>query len=321
MSFYRNIVWYFHGLSHYTKAGYEEASKAFKPDALATDLTGRSFIVTGANSGIGKETTLELVKRGATVHMVCRDVARAEAAKSEIAAAATNGAQLYVHQLDMSAPSAIKTFVKEFLEKETKLDGLVNNAGCMINKLETTPEGVEKNFATNTLGTFILTTELIPLLQKGDNARVITVSSGGMLVQKLDVEDPQCLKMSPFDGTMAYAQNKRQQVVMTSLLAKEYASTGISFYSMHPGWADTPAVRDAMPGFYEKMKDRLRSATQGADTVVWLCASKDISKGDNGQFFEDRKVVPIHLPLAWTRSSAEEEAKFLKYLTDLASKL
>merc|ERR1712209_123798 len=101
------------------------------------------------------------------------------------------------------------------------------------------------NFATNTLGTYLLTTGLLPLLEKSDQPRVITVSSGGMLVQKLNVDDLQFQKMSKYDGTMAYAQNKRQQV---------------------------------------KMKDKLRSVEQGADTVVWLAISPAALQGDSGQF-------------------------------------
>ena len=81
------------------------------------------------------------------------------------------------------------------------------------------------------------------------------MSSGGMLTQKMDSDDLQCEKKS-FDGTMVYAQNKREQIIMTEKWAKKYP--GIQFTTMHPGWADTPAVRSAMPGFYEKMKDKLR---------------------------------------------------------------
>ena len=84
------------------------------------------------------------------------------------------------------------------------------------------------------------------LLKKSEEPRVVTVSSGGMLVQKLDVDDLQFEKLSPFDGTMAYAQNKRHQVVMTKEWAREHA--GVHFSVMHPGWVDTPAVRTSMPG-------------------------------------------------------------------------
>jgi dehydrogenase/reductase SDR family protein 12 len=106
----------------------------------------------------------------------------------------------------------------------------------MVNERVVSEDGLEKNFATNTLGTYILTTGLISTLEKSEEPRIITVSSGGMLLVKLDVDDLQFEKMSSsFEGTMVYAQNKRQQVVMTEQWAEMYKSTGIHFSSMHPG--------------------------------------------------------------------------------------
>ena len=103
----------------------------------------------------------------------------------------------------------------------------------IINTIQVTDEGLEKNFATNTVGTYIITRALLPLLEKSDDPRVVVVSSGGMLVQKLTLSDLQSGKMSPFDGTMVYAQNKRQQVVMTHKWAEQYPA--VHFASMHPG--------------------------------------------------------------------------------------
>ena len=147
-----------------------------------------------------------------------------------------------------------------------------------------------------------MTRGMMNLLKKSEEPRVVTVSSGGMLVQKLDVDDLQFEKLSPFDGTMAYAQNKRQQVVMTEEWAREHA--GVHFSVMHPGWADTPAVRTSMPGeltradfavkvsstffitdFYEKMKDKLRTVAQGADTILWLAVAKDPVSKPSGLFW------------------------------------
>merc|ERR1712013_705150 len=187
-----------------------------------------------------------------------------------------------------------------------------NNAGCMVNTRETNKEGLDMNFATNTLGTYLLTTSLLPLLEKSDPPRVITVSSGGMLVQKLDVDDLQFQKMSKYDGTMAYAQNKRQQVVLTEEWAMEH--TDIHFSVMHPGWSDTPAVRNSMPDFYEKMQDKLRTVEQGADTVVWLAIAKDAVKKPSGLFWQDRTSVATHLPLAWSKSTKQEEDRFISQL-------
>ncbi|KAH0621929.1 hypothetical protein JD844_023680 [Phrynosoma platyrhinos] len=287
MSLYRNAVWFMKGLNQYCRSGYESASKRFVPGDLEADVTGRSFMVTGANSGIGKATAKEIARRGGIVHLVCRNKDRGEEAKKEITTE-TGNQNVFVHILDMSDPKGIWKFAERF-KNEHRLNVLVR--------------------------TYILTTVLLPLLEKEDDPRVITVSSGGMLVQKLNVSDLQT-ENTAFDGTMVYAQNKRQQVVMTEQWAKAHPS--IHFSSMHPGWADTPAVRSSMPDFYEKMKNKLRTEAQGADTVVWLAISPAVKKQASGQFFQDRQPVPIHLPLAWTKSSPGDEEKLMQVLEELS---
>nr|XP_031321822.1 dehydrogenase/reductase SDR family member 12 isoform X4 [Camelus dromedarius] len=250
MLLYRSAAWFAKGLREYTKSGYESASKDFVPDDLEVQVPGRSFLVTGGNSGIGKATAIEIAKRGGTVHLVCRDQNRAEGARGEIIRESGNR---------------------------------INNAGCMVNKRELTEDGLEKNFATNTLGVYVLTTALIPVLEKEHDSRVITVSSGGMLVQKLNTNDLQS-ERTAFNGTMVYAQNKRQQVVLTEHWAR--AHPAIHFSCMHPGWADTPGVRLSMPGFHASMGDRLRSAAQGADTVLWLALAPAATAQPSGLFFQ-----------------------------------
>ncbi|XP_027743953.1 dehydrogenase/reductase SDR family member 12 isoform X2 [Empidonax traillii] len=284
MSWYRNTAWFVKGLREYTRGGYESASKHFNPADVEVDVRGRSFLVTGSNSGIGKATAKEIARRGGTVHLVCRNKERAQVAQEEIV---------------------------------TETGNQINNAGCMVNNRELTEDGLEKNFATNTLGTYVLTTALLPLLEKEADARVITVSSGGMLVQKLNVSDLQSEK-GTFDGTMVYAQNKRQQVVLTEQWAK--AHRNVHFSVMHPGWADTPAVRSSMPDFYEKMKNSLRTEAQGADTVVWLAVSAEATKLPSGLFFQDRQPVATHLPLASTHSPPEDEEKLMEVLEEFSQK-
>ncbi|NP_001364859.1 dehydrogenase/reductase SDR family member 12 isoform 6 [Homo sapiens] len=186
-------------------------------------------------------------------------------------------------------------------------------------------------------GVYILTTGLIPVLEKEHDPRVkglgscssvqglgmrsvswsiqITVSSGGMLVQKLNTNDLQS-ERTPFDGTMVYAQNKRQQVVLTERWAQGHPA--IHFSSMHPGWADTPGVRQAMPGFHARFGDRLRSEAQGADTMLWLALSSAAAAQPSGRFFQDRKPVSTHLPLATASSSPAEEEKLIEILEQLA---
>lgn len=319
MSIYRNAVWIVKGLREYTKNGYLSAAENFTPGDLDVDCSGNQYLITGSNSGIGKQTALEIARRGGTVHMVCRNPITAEEARKEIVDETKND-NVHVHILDLSNPKGVHQFATKFVsENQDKgLSVLVNNAGCMVNTRELTEDGLEKNFATNTLGTYILTESLSPLLLQTSTStsrsRVVTVSSGGMLTNKMDPTDLQT-ENKTFDGTMVYAQNKRQQIIITEQWAKKYSS--IQFTTMHPGWADTPAVRTSMPDFYEKMKDKLRTTEQGADTAVWLAVSEsNVATGEknSGEFYQDRQVVSKHLPLAWSRSSAADETSLMEQL-------
>ncbi|XP_013784519.1 dehydrogenase/reductase SDR family member 12-like [Limulus polyphemus] len=314
MSLFRNLVWFAKGMREYTKSGYQSASKSFNSLDLEVPCNGKVYMVTGANSGIGKVIAQEVAKKGGTVHMVCRNKERAVAAKQEIIEN-TGNENVEVHVVDMSEPKQVYRFAKDFVESHDVLNVLVNNAGCMINERELNSDGIEKNFAVNTLSVHILTTLLVPLLSKSVEPRVVTVSSGGMLVQKLNVNDLQFQSMIPFDGTMAYAQNKRQQVIMTEKYAEKYP--GVHFSCMHPGWADTPGVRTSMPAFFERMKNRLRTAEEGADTAVWLAVSHAALKHASGMFYQDRKPVSTHLPLAWTKASAAEEDILMNTLDEM----
>lgn len=318
MSLYRQVVWFAKGMSEYTKPGYQTAAKNFRASDLEVDLTGRSIMITGANSGIGKICALEVAKRGATVHMVCRSKERGEAAKNEIISLSKND-KVELHILDLGQPREVMQFARKFVEAKTQLNILMNNAGCMVNdrqKIEN--DTLEVNFATNTLGTYILTKTLLPLIAQFAKPRILTVSSGGMLTVKLDHEDFNHDKMKKFDGTMVYAQNKRQQVVMTEYLAKQ--NPNIYFASMHPGWSDTPAVQTSMPSFREKMINKLRTPEEGADTLVWTCCYENIETDENtpsGSFFQDRVAVSKHLPLAWSRNTEEETNTFMKKMDEL----
>ncbi|XP_033978145.1 DHRS-12_like_SDR_c-like domain-containing protein [Trematomus bernacchii] len=314
MSLYRNSAWFLKGLTEFTRSAFLSASKSFVEKDLEASLAGRSFMITGANSGIGKATAMNIAKKGGTIHMVCRNKDKAEEARAEIVKE-TGNKEVFVHILDLSETKKVWEFAEGFKRKYKTLNVLINNAGAILSEREVNTEGLEKSFATNVLGVYILTKSLIPLLEKSPDPRVITVSSGGMLVQKLRTGNLQS-ERGRFDGTMVYAQHKRQQVVMTEQLAKTH--TNIHFSVMHPGWVDTPAVANAMPDFHRSMKESLRAPEQGADTVVWLSVSEAAVKNPSGRFYQDRKMVSAHLPLAWTRCSALEEQKLVSLLEDMA---
>jgi NAD(P)-dependent dehydrogenase (short-subunit alcohol dehydrogenase family) len=183
----------------------------------------------------------------------------------------------------------------------------------LLDSLQRTPEGLEVTFATHVAGPFLLTRLLLPRL--GDAGRVVTVSSGGMYPVKLDVDELE--RPRQFDGLRAYALAKRAQVVLAELFAERAAGTNLRFDVMHPGWADTTAVRASLPRFHRLMQDRLRSPSEGADTVIWLAASRRIPEG-SARFWFDRQVQPKHL-VPWTRESQAERNKLWSTLERLTS--
>uniref|UniRef100_A0A1A8QTG1 Flj13639 n=1 Tax=Nothobranchius pienaari TaxID=704102 RepID=A0A1A8QTG1_9TELE len=314
MSLYRNSAWFLKGLTEFTKNGFLSASKRFVEKDLDVSMAGRTFMITGANSGIGKAAAMAIAKRGGTIHMVCRNKDKAEEARVDIVKE-TGNKEVYVHILDLSETRKVWEFAEAFKRKYKTLNVLINNAGAIMSQRDVNTEGLEKSFAVNVLGVYILTKSLIPLLEKSPDPRVISVTSGGMLVQKLRIGNLQS-ERGRFDSTMVYAQHKRQQVVMTEQMAKTH--TTVHFSVMHPGWVDTPAVANAMPDFHRSMKESLRTPEQGADTVVWLALSEAATTNPSGRFYQDRKLAPTHLPLAWTHSSPLEEQKLMSLLDDLA---
>jgi NAD(P)-dependent dehydrogenase (short-subunit alcohol dehydrogenase family) len=156
----------------------------------------------------------------------------------------------------------------------------------------------------------LLTRELRPRLLASGDARVVFVSSGGMYAKRLSLDDCEWQRR-PYDGVPAYAQTKRMQVVMARLLAAEFPASSVTVSAMHPGWADTAAVRTSLPTFWSAMRGRLRSPAEGADTVIWLAASER-ARGRSGRFWFDRMERPAHL-LPWTRESTADRAALLEF--------
>ncbi|KAJ3355621.1 Dehydrogenase/reductase SDR member 12 [Entophlyctis luteolus] len=313
---YRATVFGVSGFFSFTRLGFEKAALAFTPNALDNpDNVNKTILITGANSGLGRAAAEELAVRGASVHLLCRDPVRGRTARDEIAKAANNS-KVTLHVVDVSSVKAIKEFANEWSKvilplllfltyrqhNENKIDVLINNAGILPATRTETPEGLESTFATNTIGTYALTTLLLPYLRKSSDPRVVTVSSGGAFNKKLDVSDVNftARPVKSFDGTLAYAQTKRQQIELTEYWAKKNPT--IRFYSMHPGWADTPGVQSSIPGFYNAMKSRLRTAAQGADTIVWAAVALEAKRVRNGAFLFDRKETTPHVALGGTHA-------------------
>jgi len=288
----------------FNRMGFELNRRGFEPGDLPHDGGGRVALVTGANSGIGFATARELARRKFEVWMLCRDPARGAEARGAMARECGDGS-VHLAIVDMSSLASVRGFVSGF--PRSHVDVLVHNAGVLPHEKKLTEDGVEVTFATSVLGPFLLTGLLFDRLSRSSDARVIFVASGGLYGQRLDLA---LLNVEPgsFDGVRAYANAKRAQTILAHALANTYRGRApITFASMHPGWADTTAVRTSLPKFHKTMQKVLRTAEQGADTVVWLAASQR-PKGTQGKFWFDRRVAAEY-PLPWTRESgrAREE--------------
>ncbi|KAJ8760434.1 hypothetical protein K2173_015101 [Erythroxylum novogranatense] len=289
-----------YGYLNFTKSAFLEHSKKFNPEDTETKIEGKNCVVTGANSGLGYATAEGLASRGATVYMVCRSKERGEAALSEIVSK-TGNQNVHLEVCDLSSVSDIKSFASKLSSKNVPVHVLVNNAGLLEHKQITTSEGFELNFSVNVLGTFTMTELMVPLLEKtAPDARVITVSSGGMYTAPLTT-DLQFVNGN-FNGAEQYARNKRVQVALTEKWSDLYKGKGISFYSMHPGWAETPGVAKSLPSFNKSLSGKLRTSEEGADTIIWL-ALQPKEKLVSGAFYFDRAETPKHLMFTATRGT------------------
>ena len=209
--------------------------KAFWDEPAEAGIEGRRVLVTGASSGIGAAACELFARGGAEVHMLVRDREKGERVRDGIAAAAAiDGGRLHLEVCDVSSLTSIRSFVAEFGERERELNLLVNNAGVMPPRRESTEDGIELTFATNVLGPYLLTDLLLPLLRRGAPSRVINVSSGGMYTQRLDVDDLQ-LERRDYDPSAFYAHTKRCQVVLTELWDERLAGSGSQLPLDAPG--------------------------------------------------------------------------------------
>ena len=276
----------------YSSIGYKLRAPRWTEDLDALDLRGRVVVVTGANSGIGLAASRRLASIGARVVMVCRDPVRGEEARRLAAARARHDPPI-LEIADLSSLSAVRGLASRVAGRFDRLDVLANNAGVLPPHRTESVDGIEMTFATNVLAGFHLVHELLPLLKKASAGRIVHVTSGGMYTQKIDVDDP-LFESKAFDGVVAYAQTKRAQVILSEMWADRLKADGITSNCMHPGWADTPGVRDSLPRFYGLLRPILRTPDQGADTLVWLAAGNEAAN-QTGQLLFDRTPRRTHL--------------------------
>ncbi|XP_071609171.1 retinol dehydrogenase 13-like isoform X1 [Heliangelus exortis] len=286
--------------------------RAWDPRQCPTDLTGKTVIVTGANSGIGKCVALELARRNARTILACRSRERGQAAVEEIRAATGNPA-VVLRLLDTSSLASVRAFTRDLLREEKRLDLLVNNAAVTGLPFTITPEGLEETFTTNYLGPFLLTNllldksfrvsdprvckalgELVPahpllptdLLKSSAPSRIVNVSS---FRHSVGTADPRYLtgQRQLSGGDSAYSSTKLMNLLFTAELAQRLQGTGVTVNALSPGVVSTGIMRHygcAMRALFGLVRPFIKSAEQGSASTLY-CAIAEETAGITGKYF------------------------------------
>ncbi|WP_328396742.1 SDR family NAD(P)-dependent oxidoreductase [Nocardia sp. NBC_00416] len=298
----------------YTRLGFHLRRTCWtRDDPAAGALRGRTAMVTGANSGIGKSIATRFAALGAATVLAVRDLDRGGRARREILDAVP-GADVELAQCDVAEPASVDACADALARDHGTLDVLVHNAGVLpIDRTENSA-GHELTLATHVLGPLRLTDRLTPLLASAGDARIIFVASGGMYAQPLPVRDPE-YRRGEYRGATAYARTKRMQVAFAPLLDGRLADQGVSVHSMHPGWVDTPGISAALPRFSSALRPAMRTADEGADTAVWLATTTPSPM--SGHFWHDRRIRHEHY-LRHTRYPEDHLLSLWSYCLDEA---
>lgn len=294
------------------------------PKLFEKDLSGRVYIVTGANSGSGFATTKQLAEQGAHVIGACRRVDVGKAAFADLGKNHIRGS-VEVMELELASLASVRRFAVAFLAKHNRLDGLVNNAGVMMPPKGKTEDGFETQFGVNYLGHFLLTELLLDTLKSSAPSRIICVSSvahAGMRGPggEIDFEDLNFDKREYNPGA-AYAQSKLAIVLHALDLARRLEGTGVSAFSVHPGWIRSNLVKSAMGRFVQNVLLRPFSGVLG--TISWFegaqttlhCLLDDDAPNHTGDYYSQASILynePENRPGGWPMSSPNPQAHDVK---------
>ena len=277
----------------FTKIGFQLRSQLGHWTPLASyDLTGRTVVVTGATSGIGRQAAEVFARLRAHVVLSGRDSVKAGRVRAEIAHR-TGSSDLSVECADMGELEQVQAMADRLLEAYPQIDVLVHNAGALTGHRSVNAAGVEATIASQVLGPFLLTSRLLSALSDSRPGRVLTMSSGGMYAAGLTVDHLQ-MTDDDYRGSEQYARAKRAQVTLNEMWARQVDPNAVVFHALHPGWADTPGVAASLPQFRRLMRPLLRTPLEGADTLVWLAADDGEPLRTSGDFWLDRERREIH---------------------------
>jgi len=254
-------------------------------------LHGKTIIITGASGGIGKETALDLASRGARVILACRNIHKADSVKDEIIKESGNN-DVVVKALDLASLSSVRKFAAEILESESRLDILINNAGCVTLTKELTEDGLEYQMQSNYFGHFLLTNLLLGLLKKSGSSRIINVSSmAHLFISNMDIANLN--SEIKYDTSQVYYTSKLCQILFSRYLAPLIIKDGVTINSLHPGACQSDLLRNAPTWFRypSELAFRLlfKSSKEGAQTSIHLAVADEV-EATTGEYFSDCKV-------------------------------
>jgi retinol dehydrogenase 12 len=275
-----------------------------------TSMRGKVCLVTGSNSGIGKETALGLARLGATIVMVCRDQRKGEAAQAEIKAKSANpSVDLLI--ADLASQQSIRQLAREITERYPQMHVLVNNAGISPSQRTLTVDGIEVTFAVNHLAPFLLTNLLLDRLKASAPARIVTVASTAQ--HALDFDDLQSEKHYSMFAT--YGQSKLANILFTYELARRLEGSGVTANCLHPGVVATNLARDFNPFFRLMARLLFTSPTKGAETSIYLASASEV-EGLSGKYFAKKRQARSS-PESYDVTSAQRLWQISEQLTQL----
>lgn len=245
-------------------------------------------LITGCNTGIGKETAIEMAKMDYKVLMLVRDSEKSKLAFDEIQSKSNIKVEMYF--VDLSSQESIREAVDELKKKHQVIDVLINNAGIIKRNKEVTSDGIEFSLAVNYFATFLLTNLLLPLIEKSESGRIINLLSELYKKGKIDLKS---LKGSDkFNGNQAYSNSKLMVAFFTKELSKKLKNKNITVNCVHPGVIGSDVFRE-YPKIVNKVLNVFTSSvTEGAKPSIYLATSQDV-EGVTGKYYYKTKIKPF----------------------------
>ena len=264
-------------------------------------------MITGANTGIGKETAIDLARRGGKIYIACRDKEKSMIALKDIKKF-SKSSNAFSLELDLASIESIREFSSQFHKIESKLHILINNAGVMACPKALTKDGFDMQIGTNHLGHFLLTNLLLDLLQTSTPSRVVVVASEGYKLSGINKDD--LMSEKSYNKLKAYGQSKLANILFANELSRRLQGKGVTANSCHPGIIQTELGRHMSqswlrPIYRTILKPFYKTIHEGAQTQIRLAVDPDLREV-SGKYFSDCEEV---LPLASARDA--ETAKWL----------